>query len=130
MGVAGAALATVAAQLFASFLCFVTFALKMAILRFSREDWRMQTGEFALPLKISLPIGLQASIIAIGSIVLQKSSEWLWSGCGRRVRHRPKTGHHGDTADSFHRYRDGNLLQPKTTELGCICGFGQAHVSV
>ena len=73
MGVAGAALATVAAQLFASFLCFVYIRKKMAILSFSREDWRMQPGEFSLPLKISLPIGLQASIISIGLIVLQKS---------------------------------------------------------
>ena len=41
MGVAGAAFATVAAQLFASFLCFVYIRKKMAILRFSKEDWRM-----------------------------------------------------------------------------------------
>ena len=73
MGVAGAALATVASQLFASFLCFVYIRKKMAILCFSREDWHMQPTDFSLPLKISLPIGLQASIISIGLIVLQKS---------------------------------------------------------
>jgi len=73
MGVAGAGLATVASQLFASFLCFVYIRKKMTILHFSSEDWRMEPTDFSLPLKISLPIGLQASIIAIGSIVLQKS---------------------------------------------------------
>ncbi len=71
LGVRGAALATVTAQLVSVALCLRLVARKMPELHLSREDWRPRRGEMAEPLRIGLPMGFQMSVIAIGTLVLQ-----------------------------------------------------------
>jgi putative MATE family efflux protein len=70
-GVAGAAYATVIAQLVSGLLCIGFIWKKLPLLRISGEDWRIQRGELREHLKVALPMGFQMSIIAIGVVILQ-----------------------------------------------------------
>lgn len=71
MGVAGAALATVLAQLSASALCLVYIAKRFPALHPKTADWRLTRYEFAAHLRSGLPMAFQNSIIAIGTIIIQ-----------------------------------------------------------
>lgn len=71
MGVDGAALATITSQLVSVLLCLYLVHRKMPVLHLSREDWRVTRAEVTTQLRIGLPMAFQASIIAIGTIVLQ-----------------------------------------------------------
>ena len=78
-GVAGAALATVLSQAVSGVACLVYMVKKFPILRVTREerqlDWTACKGLCAM----GLPMGLQYSITAVGSIVLQTSVNALGS---------------------------------------------------
>jgi len=78
-GVAGAAIATVLSQAVSGMACLVYMVKKFPILRVTREegkpDWDACKGLCAM----GLPMGLQYSITAIGSIVLQTSVNALGS---------------------------------------------------
>ena len=78
-GVAGAAIATVVSQAVSGAACLVYMVKKFPILRITREegrpDWTACKGLCAM----GLPMGLQYSITAIGSIVLQTSVNALGS---------------------------------------------------
>lgn len=71
MGVRGAALATVIAQLVSVVLCLALIVRRMPELHLSRDDWRPRRHEMAEPVRIGLPMGFSMSVIAIGSLVLQ-----------------------------------------------------------
>lgn len=71
LGVAGAALATLVAQLVSVGLCLWLVAARMPELHVRREDWRLARGDYAEPLRMSMPMGFQMSVIAIGALVLQ-----------------------------------------------------------
>lgn len=79
MGVAGAAAATVAAQLLSGLACVVFIAKRFPQLHLRREDWRLSRGELWEHLRLGLPMGFQSSIIAIGAIVLQFALNGLGS---------------------------------------------------
>ncbi len=71
MGVAGAAWATVIAQVLSGLLCLLYIFRRFAILRLHREDW-VWRGRFAWEhLRIATPMAFQFCIIAVGSIVVQ-----------------------------------------------------------
>ncbi|MCQ4950700.1 MATE family efflux transporter, partial [Bittarella massiliensis] len=71
MGVAGAAWATVIAQVLSGLLCLLYIFRRFAILRLHREDWAWR-GRFAWEhLRIATPMAFQFCIIAVGSIVVQ-----------------------------------------------------------
>ena len=71
-GVAGAARATVAAQTFSAVMCAVYLAKKQPALLLRKKDWRHVTFRaLARSARLGLPMGFQASIIAIGAIILQ-----------------------------------------------------------
>jgi len=70
-GVAGAALATVVAQAVSVLLCLEFVRRRMPMLHVRREDWRVTRGDIADHLRLGLPMGFQASIIAIGTLVVQ-----------------------------------------------------------
>ncbi|MDR2160845.1 MAG: MATE family efflux transporter [Desulfovibrio sp.] len=70
-GVAGAAWATVVAQLTSSSLCILYIRRRIPILVPRRQDWRLARDDLYRSLRVGLPMGFQASIIAIGSIILQ-----------------------------------------------------------
>lgn len=79
MGVAGAALATVISQLISGVGCLAFMIKKYDFLRTSREERKFRS-KYALKLcGVGIPMGLQYSITAIGSIVLQSSVNMLGS---------------------------------------------------
>lgn len=78
-GVEGAGYATVLSQLVASLLCLVYIWKKVPILRIHREDWKANRKEVIHHLRISLPMGFQSSIIAIGSMSIQTTLNGLGS---------------------------------------------------
>src|SRR5699024_728003 len=71
LGIAGAALATCLAQLASALACLVHVRAKVPTLHVVREDWRVDRASLAEHLRIGLPMGFQASIIAIGSLAVQ-----------------------------------------------------------
>lgn len=71
MGVAGAAVATVIAQLASGALCLLYIVKRFPMLHLHREDWKIPREMIWQHLRVGLPMGFQSSIIAIGAIVLQ-----------------------------------------------------------
>lgn len=71
MGVAGAAWATVIAQVVSGVLCVLFILKKFPILHLKREDWHFTGLDVSAHIRLALPMGFQASIIAIGAILLQ-----------------------------------------------------------
>lgn len=70
-GVAGAAIATVAAQLISTVGCFLYAFIKYPKLRLHREDWQVTLGDMRRHLGQGIPLGMQFSVLAIGIIVMQ-----------------------------------------------------------
>lgn len=70
-GVAGAAWATVIAQAISVLLCLLYAWRRLPILHVNRADWRVTRRDMAEHLRLGLPMGFQASIIAIGALVVQ-----------------------------------------------------------
>lgn len=70
-GVAGAAAATVTAQLISTAACFVYAFAKYPKLRLRRSDWRITMGNVRRHLVQGIPLGLQFSVLAVGIIVMQ-----------------------------------------------------------
>lgn len=71
MDVEGAALATIIAQGLSGFVSLVYLIKKFDILKMQREDWKPQMSYLKTLTVVGLPMGLQYSITAIGTIVLQ-----------------------------------------------------------
>ena len=78
MDVAGAAVATAVSQLLAGIGCVVVMVRRFPILRMTREDRRFSLSKAREMLGIGLPMGLQFSITAVGSVVVQ----WSVNGLG------------------------------------------------
>ncbi|MFS0910925.1 MATE family efflux transporter [Microbacterium sp. 179-I 3D2 NHS] len=70
-GVAGAALATVVAQAVSVALCLEFVRRRLPMLHLRRVDWRVRREDIAEHLRLGLPMGFQASIIAIGTLTVQ-----------------------------------------------------------
>ena len=69
-GIAGAAGATVIAQVCSGIFCLVSI-LKLPVLAFSRSDFRME-GRLCLHLmKLGLPMAFQNAIISVGGMIVQ-----------------------------------------------------------
>lgn len=80
-GVAGAAIATVVAQGVSALLCYVYMRRHFAILRYEGEERRFSRPLARTLLSIGVPMGLQFSITAIGSIMLQSANNALGTVC-------------------------------------------------
>lgn len=79
MGVGGAAWATVISQGVSGILCLIYMKKKFEILKISKEEWRAD-GHLMLALcSMGIPMGLQYSITAIGSVILQSAVNTLGS---------------------------------------------------
>ena len=77
-GVAGAAYATVIAQLCSGIMCLIYTMKKYSFLHLKKEDWKAVTVPLALDhLKIGLPMAFQFSITAIGVVVVQSALNGL-----------------------------------------------------
>ena len=79
MGVAGTAVATVVAQGVSGILCLFYMKKKFDILRFEKEDWKLEKRYVLRLCGMGIPMGLQYSITAIGSVVLQTAVNSLGS---------------------------------------------------
>lgn len=78
-GVAGAAIATVAAQGVSGVACLFFMVKKYPILHMSSQERRLDLHSCAVLCSMGIPMGLQYSITAIGSIVLQSAVNSLGS---------------------------------------------------
>ena len=77
MGVAGAGWATLLSQLFSGGLCLYYISRKFPILHLKRDDLRPRKIYIRKLLSMGLPMGLQYSITAVGSILLQTAVNGL-----------------------------------------------------
>lgn len=71
MGVEGAGYATVISQTFASILCLIYMLKKYPILRIKKEDAYFSTKSMIRLIGMGVPMGLQFSITAIGTMIVQ-----------------------------------------------------------
>ena len=78
-GVAGAAIATVASQGVSGIACLLYMRKKYPILHMTKEERRLDLHACGVLCAMGIPMGLQYSITAIGSIVLQSSVNALGS---------------------------------------------------
>ena len=79
MGVTGAAVATVASQLLSGVLCTALIFRKYELLRVRGDEWRPDPAALKRLCGMGLPMGLQFSITAIGSLILQTAINTLGS---------------------------------------------------
>ena len=77
MGVAGAGWATLLSQLISGILCLVFMIKRFPLLQLSRDDLQPRRVYALHLLSMGLPMGLQYSITAIGSILLQTAVNGL-----------------------------------------------------
>lgn len=73
LGTAGAAYATVISQGIAAVLCFIVMFRKHDILRTTREDYYWDNQGILRMLSIGIPMALNYSITAIGTMILQSA---------------------------------------------------------
>ena len=71
MSVEGPALATVISQAVSGLVCLWYMKKKFPVLKLSRDDWRFRKRHAAILCKMGIPMGLQYSITAIGTLVIQ-----------------------------------------------------------
>lgn len=77
MGVAGAAWATVVSQAVSGILCLFFMIKHFPVLHLKREDLRLGKQYVSILCKMGIPMGLQYSITAIGSVLLQTAVNTL-----------------------------------------------------
>lgn len=76
-GCAGAAIATITAQAVSGILCCIYIWRKLPVLKLVREDCRVQGRGIRIMMTMGVPMGLQYSITAIGSMVMQYANNSL-----------------------------------------------------
>ena len=79
MGVKGASLATVISQAISGLLCLVWIIWKVPALHIKGAQWQMQKRRMQVLCSCGIPMGLQYSITAIGSVILQTAVNSLGS---------------------------------------------------
>ncbi len=78
-GVAGAGYATVISQFVSGLACLFYMKAKFPILKFEKGDWAFDRHYVSTLCGIGVPMGLQYSITAIGSVILQTAVNGLGS---------------------------------------------------
>ncbi len=78
MGVAGAAAATLVSQAVAGIGCLIVMKKRFPILHLSADEWKPDPALMKSMLLTGVPMGLQYSITAIGSVIVQ----WSVNGLG------------------------------------------------
>lgn len=79
LGAPGAAYATVISQGISALLCFVYIVKKVPILHLKKTDWKPESSLMKMQLAVGVPMGLQYSITAIGTMMVQTSLNMLGS---------------------------------------------------
>ena len=80
-GVRGAAVATVVSQAVSGVLCVRYMRRRFLVLRMEKDDWQLRRREASRLLGMGVPVGLQCSITAIGSVILQTAVNSLGAVC-------------------------------------------------
>jgi len=80
-GCVGAAIATISAQAISGVLCLCFIIRRMKNLWLSKENRKVKRGVVKELLTMGIPTGLQFSITAIGSMVMQSANNGLGSVC-------------------------------------------------
>lgn len=78
-GCAGAAIATIASQAISAVACLIFIVRRVKLLWLTASDRRMERAAVSELLGMGLPTGLQFSITAIGSMVMQSANNKLGS---------------------------------------------------
>ena len=78
-GTAGAAYATVISQAVSGILCLIYMKKKFSILNMTRDESKISRRHLYILCKMGVPMGLQYSITAIGSVVIQTAINSLGS---------------------------------------------------
>ncbi len=81
LGCAGAAAATITAQAVSGILCLVFIWKRVEVLKLSHRNCRWNGAVTKNLLAMGIPMGLQYSITAIGSMVMQSANNGLGSVC-------------------------------------------------
>lgn len=92
MGITGAALATVISQFLSGVMCLVFIIKKIDILHLKKKDWELDRSHFLILLNMGVPMGLQYSITAIGSVILQTAINSLGTDAAASVTTATKVG--------------------------------------
>lgn len=71
MGVAGPAYATLFAQLFSVILCLIVIKRKFTFMKIQHDEAKINWRYIGILCKMGIPMGLQYSITAIGTMILQ-----------------------------------------------------------
>ena len=77
LGIPGAAGSTIVSLILGNIICFLYIKKKVPLLHITGEDFYFDKEIILEHLKIGLPMGFQASIIAIGAVVLQMALNGL-----------------------------------------------------
>ncbi len=77
MGVAGAAVATVVSQAVSGIFCLVYMIKKFPLLHMEKGEWKVNIHYMGTLCGMGVPMGLQYSITAIGSVILQTAVNTL-----------------------------------------------------
>ncbi|MDR2465173.1 MAG: MATE family efflux transporter, partial [Streptococcaceae bacterium] len=72
-GVQGAGIATVTAQIIASLFCVLYIWRKVPLLQVRKQDFQLTKQDLIEHARIAFPMAFQASIIAIGAVILQSA---------------------------------------------------------
>ena len=79
MGVAGAAVATVVSQAVSGVSCLLYMRKKFDILHIRKDEWKLESQYVKNLCSMGIPMGLQYSVTAIGSVILQSAVNSLGS---------------------------------------------------
>lgn len=92
MGVAGAAVATVVSQAVSGVFCLIYMIKKFPLLRMEKEEWKVNIQYMRTLCGMGIPMGLQYSITAIGSVILQAAVNTLGAAAVASVTAAGKVG--------------------------------------
>ena len=87
MGAAGAAVATIISQGVSGLLCLVYIVKKVPMLHMNQDDWHVSGSLLKNQIAIGIPMALQYSITAIGTMMVQSSLNILGSTLVARFRY-------------------------------------------
>ncbi|MBR1670546.1 MAG: MATE family efflux transporter [Butyrivibrio sp.] len=91
-GITGAALATVLSQGISGVMCLAFIVKNIDILKLKKEDWTLDRSHFLILMNMGVPMGLQYSITAIGSVILQIAINGLGTDAAAAVTTAQKVG--------------------------------------
>lgn len=140
-GVVGAAVATVISQGVSGFLCLFYMGKKFEVLRMTKDDRKINSHLFPILCGQGVPMGLQYSITAIGSVILQASVNTLGSDAVASVTAGSKLGMFfvspydalGTTMSTWGGQNAGARKYPRLKQglfVSCVIGFVYSIIAV